>query len=289
MISEFEAAAKEFLIKRVVYKTIFRGKGLEFDGYRRFNPDDDAGSIDWVASARSNDILVKQYIEERNLKIMFIIDVGDNMVFGSQEKLKCEYAAELSAALSHLIVTSGDKVGFIFFNDKVVEEFPPVSGANQFSLFSNHLTFAKNYGGDSKIESALDFVIDYVNNSVDCIIFVSDFLRINKTFFKKMNLISAKFEIIALMVKDPLDISLSDFGSEVIVEDPSSGEQIVVNPRIANKTYEKHALEQEKEVIELFNACDVDFLRLVTDKSFVNPLVCFLQERIEKKKYMVAK
>jgi len=105
----------------------------------------------------------------------------------------------------------------------------------------------------------------------------------------KINLISAKFETIALMVKDPLDISLPDIGREIIIEDPVTKEQMVINPRIARREYEKNAAEKEKIVIDIFKSCNVDFLRLTTDKSFVEPLANFLKERVEKRKYMVAK
>jgi len=288
-ISEFELAIRKFLIKRVIYKIIFRGKGLEFDSYRDFTPNDDAADIDWKASVRANKLLIRQYTEERNLNIMFVVDVGDNMVFGSQEKLKCEYVAEMVAALSHLIITSGDRVGFILFSDKIVKTAMPEGGMEQFNLFVDFLSRPQIYGGDSKIGNVLDYLIDYLDESINCVIFVSDFIKLNKNFLDKINLISAKFETIALMVKDPLDISLPDIGREIIIEDPVTKEQMVINPRIARREYEKNAAEKEKIVIDIFKSCNVDFLRLTTDKSFVEPLANFLKERVEKRKYMVAK
>ncbi len=288
-ISEFELAIRKFLIKRVIYKIIFRGKGLEFDSYRDFTPNDDAADIDWKASVRANKLLIRQYTEERNLNIMFVVDVGDNMVFGSQEKLKCEYVAEMVAALSHLIITSGDRVGFILFSDKIVKTAMPEGGMEQFNLFVDFLSRPQIYGGDSKIGNVLDYLIDYLDESINCVIFVSDFIKLNKNFLDKINLISAKFETIALMVKDPLDISLPDIGREIIIEDPVTKEQMVINPRIARREYEKNAAEKEKIVIDIFKSCNVDFLRLTTDKSFVEPLANFLKERVEKRKYMVTK
>jgi len=84
-VSEFEAYMREFLVKKIIYKIIFRGKGLEFDSYREFYPDDDAKDIDWKASTKANKLLVKQYVEERDLNIMFVIDISDNMLFGSTD------------------------------------------------------------------------------------------------------------------------------------------------------------------------------------------------------------
>src|SRR3972149_6381710 len=86
-ITELQAVLKEFRLRRDIYKILFRGKGLEFDGYRDFSPDDNAEDIDWKATARSQKLLVRRYKEEREMKIMFLIDTGTNMVFGSTEKL----------------------------------------------------------------------------------------------------------------------------------------------------------------------------------------------------------
>ena len=127
-VGEFQALSKEFELKAKLYKTLFRGKGLDFDGYRTYAPEDDAQNIDWKASKRSNELLVKQYIEERNLKVVFVIDVGENMVTGSTEKLKCEYVAEIVAALAHLIIISGDKIGFILYNENAKNDSQDLFG-----------------------------------------------------------------------------------------------------------------------------------------------------------------
>jgi len=287
-ISDFESVMREFLIKRVVYRGVFRGKGLEFDGYRNFVPDDDASFIDWKASARTNKLLVKKYIEERNLRIMFVVDVGDNMVFGSQKKLKCEYAAEVSAALGHLIIGSSDKLGLLLFSDKIVKILMPELGMNQFGLFSDYLSDSKMYGGNSKIEGVLDYLIDYLDESIGCVIIVSDFVKFNKNLFSKFELVANKFETMAIMMKDPLDVTLPDFGREMLFEDPVTHKQMIINPKIARKVYEKNALEQEKIAINTFKNCNIDVLKLVTDKSFAEPLANFLKERVIKGKYMVA-
>ena len=116
-ISELQSMLKEFRLKKRIYKLFFRGKGLEFESYRVFSPDDDAADIDWKASSRSQQLLVKQYREERDLKIMFLIDVGSNMVLGSGKKVKCEFVTELAAAFSDVILSVNDRIGFFLFSD----------------------------------------------------------------------------------------------------------------------------------------------------------------------------
>ena len=99
------------------YRSVFKGRGLEFEGYRHYTPDDDASSIDWKASVRSKEMLVKQLIDERNVSVFFLIDVSSSMVYSTTDKLKVEYMAELVATLSYVILSAGDSVGFALFID----------------------------------------------------------------------------------------------------------------------------------------------------------------------------
>ncbi len=284
-ISDFEEVMKRFLLKKKIYRIIFRGRGLDFDGYRDFGPDEDAEAIDWKASIRGNKLLARKYIEERDLKIIFVIDVGENMVFGSQEKLKCEYATEVVAALSHLIMSQNDNVGFIVFNDKIKTIIPPKKGKNHFNLLMSILSDPLLYGGKSDIGVALDYLVDYGDKSINSVILVSDFLNIKKEDVEKLKLAASRFETLSIIIKDPLDMTLPNIEGEMIIEDPISKEQMIINPKIARKTYEKYATEQEKRVLDSLTDANIDFLKLDTKEKFIYPLAIFLQERVESKKY----
>lgn len=288
-VTELESYTKGLMIRKIIYKIIFRGKGLEFDGYRDYAPDDDAADIDWKSSTRANKILVKRYIEERDLKILFIIDVSDNMLFGSTEKLKCEYAAELSAALGHLILDYGDNVGFVLFSDKIIKSAVPKKGTRQFDLFVNDLSSPSLYGGMQEIEKVLDSLIDYFNIPLDAVFILSDFIGVRKNAGKVFNLFASKFETMAIIIKDPLDRTMPDVKEELVVEDPITKKQIIINPAIIKKQYEKNALEQENIVKKIFKESDIEFLELTTDKPFALYLAEFLKERAEKRKYVVPK
>src|SRR3989338_9186532 len=123
-VARFELAMKEkFLSKTVFYKRAFGGKGAEFESYKNYSFGDDASLIDWKATMRAGgEPLIRQYLEERDLKIFFIVDVGENMVLGSGEKLKNETAAEIAASLAHLIIISGDSIGYLLYSDKIVRK-----------------------------------------------------------------------------------------------------------------------------------------------------------------------
>ena len=282
-IAELESMLKEFRLKTPLYKLFFRGKGLEFDGYRDFSPDDDAERIDWKVSSRAQKLLVKQYIEERDLRIMFLIDVGENMVFGSTERIKCEFVTEMVAAFSKVMLNENDRIGFIFFSDTIVHFIDCKSGEKQFNIFIEMLSDGENYGGVTDIDLALDFAVDYLDDSISSVILISDFLNISSQTQKKLDLLSHRFETIAIRARDPLDITLPDIEGEVILENPRTNEQVVVNPSVAKASYERHAYLQGKMVEEIFQKSELDHLDLMTDKSFAEPLVIFLKERLEGK------
>jgi len=286
-ISSFEQIMKEFEIQRVLYKTIFRGKGLEFDGYRKYNPDDDASDIDWKATMKSNQILIKQYIEERDLKIMFLIDVSDNMLFGSTEKLKCEYSAELCSALAHLIINQGDNVGFVLFSNKIVAEALPKKGRKQFDTLVGELSNPENYGAPSKIEEKLEFFLNYLSQTIDSVIIVSDFLNLKESSGRVLSFFSNKFETVAIMVKDPLDKRMPKIKGEIIIEDPNTNRQVIIDPSIVRKAYEKNALDHERLVKKMFLDAGIDCLDITTDYPFPPKLAEFLRGRMEKRKYIV--
>lgn len=282
-ISGLQASMKEFLLKRKLYRLLLRGKGLEFETYRQFTPEDDASSIDWKASARSNSLLVKQYREERNLKVIFLIDVGDNMVFGSTNKLKCEYAAEVAAAFSHLIISSGDRPGFIFFSDEVTEYIKPAGGEKHFNIFVDYVTDIKNYHSFSNLKKALDFTSEYIKKDVESVIILSDFLSFDQETSTSLSLVARKFETTALMIRDPLDNALPEVSSEIVMEDPRTGQQLLVNPKVAKEAYELNVAKQREAIRDSCISNNIDLLELETNQPFVPTLSNFLRSRIKQK------
>lgn len=280
-ISDLQSSMKEFLLKRRLYRLLLRGKGLEFESYRTYAPDDDAGLIDWKASRRANSLLVKQYREERNLKVVFLVDIGENMVFGSVNKLKCEYIAEIVAAFSHLITSSGDKPGFVFFSDAVKSYLKPSRGDKHFNQFVDYITNINNYGKFSDLNTALEFALNYITHDVESLIIISDFLSFEKETKKNLSLIAKRFETTVLMVRDPLDNSLPDIAGEIVVEDPKSGQQLLVNPKVAREAYEIYSNAQREAVRKVCISDNIDLLEILTDKPFVPTLSGFLKGRVK--------
>jgi uncharacterized protein (DUF58 family) len=219
-VADLQSYVKDFELKVKLYKSLFKGKGIDFDGYRDYAPGDDASVIDWKASKRSNSILVKQYVEEKNAKVTFAIDVSKNMLAGSTSKLKAEYNAEVVASLTYLMLKSGYKVGFILFGDEIVNYFEPSKKMDQFYLIIDYLTNPENYSGRAKYDKMADYVLNNTAKS-DAIILVSDFIDFDKNIENKLGLLSNNTEILALMIRDPLDNSLPNYNGEIVFEDQS--------------------------------------------------------------------
>jgi uncharacterized protein (DUF58 family) len=278
-ISEFENAMHRFPIKKVLYRAVFRGRGLEFDSYREFSPDDDAEMIDWKATLRANELLARKYIEERNLNVYFLVDVGNSMLFGSGKKLKAEYTAELVVALSHLILGAGDRIGLVMFNDDVVKILHPSNSKNQFALFAKLLSDSNNYGGGFDLGRTIDTVLKNINSSYTVFILVSDFIMTRRDSIKNLRLMGGRFETMAVMVRDPMDDNLPNTSYQMAIQDPYSGRQMVLDPSIAAEKYRASVAHQKASLREMFKKSQVDFLELDSSKSFVIPIASFLKAR----------
>jgi uncharacterized protein (DUF58 family) len=278
-IAEFENAMQKFPVKKILYKNLFRGKGLEFDSYRLFQPDDDASLIDWKATLRSNQIMARKYIEERELNVYFLVDVSNSMLFGSGDKLKAEYAAEFVASLSHLVLGSGDKIGLVMFNEDVVKILRPSRTKNQFALFTKFLGDSSLYGGGFDVDKAIEHVLRTVTSPYTVFILVSDFIRTKISSQEKLKLMGTRFESLAIMVRDRLDENLPDANYQFAVQDPYTGKQMVLDPAIARDKYRENVVRQKAKIREMMRHSKMDMLEVITDKSFVVSVSGFLRAR----------
>jgi uncharacterized protein (DUF58 family) len=278
-VSELEMLMKKVLPRNILYQLIL-GRGLEFDGFREFSQSDDAINIDWKTSARAGKLLIKKYIEERDLKFIFVVDVSDNMVFGSTEKLKCEYSAELTAALAHLILTVGDRVGFVLFNDNVVKMRPPKMGTKPFEILVSILSDPSVYGGKVDLKKVLDGLSESLDKSTSLVFIISDFVKVDETYKKTFEEFAALFETISIIVRDPLDNKFPEINKEVAIESTETGERLLINPKVARGVYERNALKQLNLVRQMFKDNNIDALELMTDRPAAPEIAAFLQERI---------
>jgi len=281
VMRELEVALKVLTEAKVMsrYRKIVKGKGLEFEDFRVYTPEDDASEIDWKASKRSNKLVIKRYKEERDMNVFFAVDVSASMLFGSTKKLKYEYAAELVAALSHFVLQSGDKVGLVMFSDRVVKYVEPGKGTNHFYMMLKDLLTPKYYGGGYAVGSAIEFLMKTVGEK-SMLFLITDFIGLEKGWERDIKISSGKFDGIAVIVRDPRDRALPKGTGQVVIEDPFSEREIMVDSSDSDRMeYERYVRAEEERIKGSLREGGWDFVEISTDESFVMPILKFLKRR----------
>ena len=264
------------------YSSVFKGRGLEFEDYRPYSTLDDASMIDWKASKRSGQILVKEYVEERNVNVAFVFDVSESMIFGSLDKLKNEYSIEFIASLTHAILEVGDSAGLVMFNDKIVKFIPCSRNRAQFYDMARTLSNPYLYGGRISFFNVSKFLLTALNRDT-VVIIVSDFIGFEKNWVERLKLLCSKFDVVGVMIRDPLDRTMPvDYQGTVLIKDPYSHKQMVIDPSLLKEAYEYEARKQEEEIEESFISAGADFTVLSTDQPFVKPVIKLFRARAGK-------
>ena len=261
------------------YKSKIKGRGLEFSNFREYSMNDDSSLIDWKTSIRVNQPVVKEFVEERNLEVFFLIDVSSTMVFGSTEKLKNEYSSELISTLAYAILHVGDSLGYAFFSDKLFNLNLPAHSKNRFYILSRDLSNPENYGGTFDLELALKKVTEILRkNSV--LIIVSDFIGLKGNWRDIIKKAAYKFDTIGIMVRDPRDREIPADSSMVVLSDPYTNQELILDPTESIiERYKRYVEIQEKEIESAFSKARASFLKLTTDQPFLVPLVNFFKKR----------
>ena len=259
------------------YASVFKGQGLEFANFRQYTPSDDASRIDWKTSSRVRKLMVKEFVEERNLNVVFILDVSSKMLVGSTAKLKCEYAAELVASFSHVVLKSGDRVGLLMVNDKISKELQPSNGMGHFQIISEALSNLSFYGGNSNLEEGLDYALKRIDRG-SLVIIISDFIG-DSDYHNSLKLAGKKFDLIGMSIQDPTDLELPEGMGQVLVQDPVTEERMLIDPKKIGNLYSSEAKHINSSVEKLFRQSGGDFLSLKTNKPFIESLVMFFKMR----------
>ncbi len=263
------------------YSSRFKGQGLDFDGFREYLPEDDAQNIDWKASLRSNSLLIKVFREERNVNVIYLFDVSASMCFASVDKLKCEYAAELVSSLAYANIEAGDAVGLLMFSDKVSVYLPANQGSEQYFKFTKMLENPKNYDGMFNFEEAVDFLLGhYINNSI--ILFVSDYIGLPQGWEKKLSALAHKNEVISIMIRDPHDDKMPAEPMKVVVGDPYSPKQLLIDPITIYESYNLEAKKEKANIKAELKKRGIDVFETSTDKPYATAVRNFFYKRTRK-------
>lgn len=259
------------------YNSVFKGRGMEFDEVREYTPGDDIRTIDWNVTARMGYPFVKRFVEERELTVMFLVDLSASGTFGSVEKTKNEVAAELCALLSFSAVKNNDKVGLIVFTDAIEMFIPAKKGASHVLRLIRELLNFRPRETRTNINKALDYLGRVTHKR--CVVFlISDFQ--NEGFEKPLQVLSKRHDLIAMSVTDPREISMPGVGLAEL-EDAETGEIVIIDTGSADvcKEYEQMGIERNNHLGELFRSMGIDYAEVVTGRDYVRDLVKFFRTR----------
>jgi uncharacterized protein (DUF58 family) len=259
------------------YGSVFRGRGMEFDEVREYMPGDEIRTIDWNVTARTGHPYVKRFVEERELTVIFLVDLSASGSFGSVHKLKNEIAAEFCALLAFSAVKNNDKVGLIVFTDEVEMFIPPKKGTRHVLRVIRELLNFKPRPASTDITGALDY-LGRVTSKRAVVFLVSDFQA--EGFEKKMRVLGKRHDLIAVTITDPREVRLPDVGL-LELEDAETGETVLIDTSSASvrKRYERLGREQQERFKELFSSMGVDQIDVMTDRDYVPKLVHFFRSR----------
>ena len=263
------------------YLSAFKGSGLEFDQLREYQLGDDIRFIDWNSSAKMNKIMVKQFIEERDRTVILAIDVSASSIFSSQQELRKDTMVQVAAALAFIAHENKDKVGILFFSDRIEKWIPPNRGNLHVGKIIEMLFSFKPLGTKTDMTQALRFLVNLKKrNSI--LFMLSDWIEDETRYSKILKVASVEYDFVGVRFVDPCEKSFPDVGF-LEVEDPETHQIFMLDTRSrkhdALNAFLPARLSRQKN---MFNKYDIDLLDLTIGHSFINPLVTFFHQRIKR-------
>ena len=259
------------------YHSAFKGRGMTFSEVREYMPGDDIRAIDWNVTARFNHPFVKIYEEERELTVIILIDVSASGEFGTTKQFKKDLITELCAVLSFSAIQNNDKIGVIFFSDKIEKFIPPKKGKTHILRIIRELIEFKPENKKTNISEALRYVINVIKKK-SIVFVISDF--IGKDFEDALKLANRKHDIVALQIYDQRENELPDAGI-IHLRNAETDELLEVdssNSFVRRKFYDL-SMQKEKKLNDIFAKSGVDWVKLRTDENYVHQLMRLFKKR----------
>ncbi len=260
------------------YHSAFKGRGMNFSEVREYAYGDDVRNIDWNVTARFRSPYIKIFEEERELTLMLIVDISSSTLFGIHQQTKRDLITELSAVLAFSAISNNDKVGVIFFSDKIEKYIPPKKGKSHILLIIRELLMIKpNKNAKTNIEVALKF-LNNIMKKKSIAFLLSDF--VDKDYESSLQLASKKHDLIGIHVSDKADYELANVGL-LYVEDSETHQRkwIDTSSSLFQKNYKKQFDEIEKRTKEYFTKSAASYMTIRTDEDYVKALKVFFKSR----------
>lgn len=257
------------------YQSVFKGQGIEFAEVREYQIGDDFRSIDRNVTARHDKPYIKLFAEERELTVIFLIDVSKSQYFGSKEKLKSEISAEVAAVLAFSALKNNDRAGMISFTDKIETIIPPKKGKNNILRIINEILAPKPSGNKTSISSALK-AINEIWRRKAVIFLISDFQ--DENYERDLAVTARRHDLICIKIDDDREKEIPNIGLFESI-DPETKERVLIDSAEIAASFKRESLQFDEKTREIFNRNKTDFISLNTGASYIQPLIKFFKER----------
>ncbi|MCB9047772.1 MAG: DUF58 domain-containing protein [Chitinophagales bacterium] len=260
------------------YHSAFKGRGMSFSEVREYQHGDDVKAIDWNVTARLRTPYVKVFEEERELILMLLVDISGSSLFGTQDRLKRDLITEISAVLSFSAATNNDKVGVIFFSDKVEKFIPPKKGRSHIlRIIRELIALEPNEEGGTNIAAALEY-LNQVQKKKAITFLVSDF--ISDGYEKPLQLAARRHDLVGIQVYDKHDRELPDVGLiQVMDSETKQTAWLDTSDRSVKANYVHRFDQHRKYCQQAFIKSGASLLSIRTNEDYVKALQGFFKAR----------
>lgn len=264
------------------YHSAFKGRGMTFSEVREYQYGDDVRNIDWNVTARFHRPFVKIFEEEREMTVMLLIDVSSSNDFGSSEATKRDITAEIAAVLAFSAIQNNDKVGVIFFSDRVEKFIPPKKGSSHIlRIIREIVSFKPQYNG-TDIGEGLKFLTSAIKKRTTAFL-ISDFMT-SKSFEQEMRIAAKKHDLISLRITDKRELILPKIGL-LKFRDNETNKEFWVDTSTSswNEAYQKYVHNETQRLNKIFANNGIDNTLIYTDEDYVKPLMQLFKRRESRK------
>jgi len=260
------------------YHSAFKGRGMAFSEVREYQVGDDVRDIDWNVTARFRRPFVKVFEEERELTVMLLIDVSGSLDFGTTERTKREMATEMAAILAFSAIQNNDKIGVIFFSDRIEKYIPPKKGRKHILYIIHEMLDFKPESKRTNVAAAIEYLTRVMKRR--CIAFVvSDFYAEN-SFQKELQIANSKHDVVVIQVYDQRAKTLPNVGL-MKVKDAETGHEMFIDTASAKlrRAHTEYWLERMNTLKTTFAQSNVDWVSVATNEDYVKAMMLLFMQR----------
>ena len=260
------------------YHSAFKGRGMAFSEVREYQFGDDVRDIDWNVTARFHRPYVKVFEEERELTVMLLIDVSGSLDFGTKKQMKRDMVTEIAATIAFSAIQNNDKIGVVFFSDKIEKYIPPKKGRKHILYIIREMLDFQPESKRTDVRQAVEFLSSVQKRRTTAFI-LSDFYVRNE-FLQSLQICNRKHDVVAIQVYDQRARELPDVGLMKVVDAETGYEQYVdTGSKTLRQAYHKYWKNRQAQLEETFNKSNVDLVSVATDEDFVKALLILFKQR----------